>query len=161
MDSFFAAPKTLVGGWAWYQSERVNVMKFRREVAEDGVQHGYRIEVDAIMDAPDREFRFLVVGEDECLSRLDCAPTYDGIHINGPRRPMGLPFQIEGYHFHPWSENRGFSTPKRIHDKLPYAIDSPSKISSIQQGFRVFCDLVGITASGVDEPDWPTKTALF
>lgn len=161
VDDFFSASKTLVGPWAWYNSERVNVMKFRREVAEDGVQHGFRIEGNAILDAPEREFRFLVIGLDECVCRLDCAPTFDGVHINGPKRPMGFPFQIEGHHFHPWAANRSFSTPRKISENLPYAIESPSRFSSIQQGFRVFCDLIGLTASGEDEPDWPKKSTLL
>lgn len=161
MDSFFSASKTLEGSWAWYESERSSTMKFRRQIAEDGIVRGFRMEANAHMGTQPREFRFLIIGQDECLFRLDCAPTIDGIHINGPTRPMGAPFAIEGAHYHPWEENRVFSTPKRISDKMPYALEIPTEFYNIQQGFRVFCDLVGITASAADNPDWPRSEKLF
>lgn len=47
VDRFFAASKTLEGEWAWYESERSGVMKFRRQVAEDGVSGDFRIEANA------------------------------------------------------------------------------------------------------------------
>jgi hypothetical protein len=130
-------------------------------VAEGGVAAGFRIEANAHLDTDPREFRFLVVGLNECVFRLDCAPTTDGVHINGPNRPMGFPMAIEAFHYHPWAENRGFSTPRKIHGKLPYALEIPTGISNIRQGFRVFCDLVGITASGTDDPDWPDIRKLL
>lgn len=161
VDRFFAASKSLVGGWEWYQSEHVNTMKFRREIAEDGEQHGFRLEVNAFMGTPRREFRYLVIGLDECICRLDCAPTIDGTHINGPKRPLGLPFAVECPHFHPWPENRCFSTAKKISDKMPYAVDSPSRIATIQQGFWVFCGLIRLSATSADEPDWPSRSSLL
>jgi len=161
VDKFFASSKTLEGAWQWYESERSGTMKFRRQIAEDGVVLGFRIEANAHIGTVLREFRFMVVGLDECLFRLDCAPTMDGAHINGPKRPMGFPFAVEGFHYHPWVENRAFSTPSKIYGRLPYALEIPTGISNIQQGFRVFCDLVGITASSADNPDWPkTRTLL-
>ncbi len=161
VDSFFSASKTLEGSWEWNESERSSTMKFRRQIAEDGVLGGFRMEANAHMNTEPREFRFLIVGLDECLFRLDCAPTTDGAHINGPMRPLGFPFAIEGFHYHPWPENRVFSTPRKISDRMPYALEIPTEIYNIQQGFRVFCDLVGITASAADNPDWPARGKLL
>lgn len=155
IDQFFTASKTLEGPWEWYLSERANVYKFQREIAEDGVSHGFRLEVNAHFDTHPKEFRFLVKGLGACICRLDCAPVTDGEHINGPKRPMGFPFAISGHHFHPWPENRMFSTASEIHKKLPYAIESTARIDTIGQGFWQFCDLVRIAATAADEPDWP------
>lgn len=161
IDRFFTSNKTLVGPWAWFESERVNTYKYRREIAEDGVMMGFRMEVNAHIGTYPNEFRFLVIGKDECLFRLDCAPTIDKVHINGPKRPMGIPFAIEGHHYHPWDINRQFSTRHKIADRLPYAVESSTKIATIQQGFWVFRDLVGFNATSADEPDWPTKRTLL
>lgn len=161
VDQFFASNKTLEGSWSWYESERVNTSKYRRAIAEDGVLRGFRLEVNAHIGMNPHEFRFLIIGLNECVFRMDCAPTIDGEHINGPSRPMGLPFAISGHHFHPWQENRSFSTPRALSGKLPYAIDSPSKITTIQQGFWVFCNLIGLAATSADEPEWPTKQGLL
>lgn len=161
VDQFFAAPKRLVGPWAWYRSERVNTMKFKREIAEDGELHGFRLEVDAFLATPEREFRYLVIGQGRCVCRLDCAPTIDRTHINGPKRPAGFPFAVDCPHYHPWPENRGFSTGTSISDRLPYALDSPSRIATIQQGFWVFCGLIGLSATSADEPEWPTRESLL
>lgn len=161
VDQFFAANKTLEGSWGWYLSERVNVYKFSREIAEDGASHGFRFEVNAHVDTNPREFRFLVKGLGACVCRLDCAPTTDGEHINGPKRPMGFPFAIQGFHFHPWQENRVFSTASDLHKKLPYAVDSNARIDTIGQGFWQFCNLVGINATAADEPDWPKPEKLL
>lgn len=161
VDQFFKAQKTLEGSWAWYLSERTNVYKFQREIAEDGVSHGFRLEVNAHMGTDPKEFRFLIKGLGACIFRLDCAPLTDSEHINGPKRPMGWPFVIEGNHYHPWEENRTFSTASALHKKLPYALDSKAKIDTINQGFWQFCDLTGIAATAADEPDWPKPIGLF
>lgn len=161
VDQFFASGKTLAGPFEWYESERAGVQKFQREVREDGVSRGFRIEGNALMGSDNREFRFMVIGLGQCLFRLDCAPVLDGTHVNGPNRPLGFPMGIDGPHYHPWAENRKFSTPNKIHDKLPYALEIPSGIANIRQGFRVFCDLVGITALTADDPDWPKPTKLL
>lgn len=161
VDQFFAAPKTLQGSWVWSASERVNVYKFRREIAESGVLGGFRMEADAHIGTFPNEFRFLVVGLDECVFRLDCAPTIDGEHINGPNAPFGFPFALKGHHYHPWKENRQISSSRKIGERLPYALESPTKISTIQQGFWVFCRLVGISATSADEPYWPNRRDLL
>lgn len=161
VDEFFSSHKTLEGSWGWYLSERTNAYKFQREIAEDGVAHGFRMEVTAHMGTDPREFRFILKGLGACLFRLDCAPITDGEHINGPKRPMGFPFAVEGIHYHPWAENRTFSTASTIHQKMPYALDSKAKIDTIGQGFWQFCDLAGISATAADEPDWPKTDGLF
>lgn len=161
VDQFFGASKTLAGSWGWYQSERLNVFKFQREIEEDGVGHGFRLEVNAHMGTDPKEFRYLVTGLGACICRLDCAPVTDGEHVNGPNRPFGLPFAISGFHYHPWRENRTFSTASSLHPRLPYAIESIAKIDTIVQGFWQFCNLVGIDATSADEPDWPKPDRLF
>ncbi len=161
VDRFFSSSKTLEGSWGWYLSERTNVYKFQREIAEDGVSHGFRLEVNAHMGTDPREFRYLIKGLGACIVRLDCAPITDGEHINGPNRPFGLPFAISGHHYHPWPENRTFSTASDLSKKMPYAIDSNAKISTIGQGFWQFCGLAGISATAADEPDWPKPNGLF
>ena len=155
VDKFFRSEKTLEGFGHWYQSERTGLYKFQRQIAEDGVSHGFKLEINAYVDTNPREFRFMVNGLDACICRLDCAPTTDPTHINGPNRPFGFPYAVEGHHFHPWMENRVFSTASALHKKLPYALESNGRISTIEQGFWHFCGLVGISGTNDDEPDWP------
>ena len=58
----------LEGSWHGYLSERVNLYKFQREIAEDGVSYGFKIEVNAHVDCIPREFRYLVTGLGACVS---------------------------------------------------------------------------------------------
>jgi hypothetical protein len=155
IDQFFKAEKTLEGSGDWYLSERIGLYKFQRLITEDGVSYGFKLEINAHVDTSPREFRFMVSGFGACVCRLDCAPVTDGTHINGEKRPFGFPYGVEGNHFHPWPENRVFSTASELSKKLPYALESNGRISTIEQGFWHFCSLVGISASNDDEPDWP------
>lgn len=161
VDRFFSAPKSLVGSWCWYLSEYVNVYKFRREIAEDGVVSGFRLEAQALVDTDPREFRFLILGLDRCVFRLDCAPKTDDTHYNDPKRPFGFPHEVRGCHYHPWDANRHRSTRSAISDKLPYALESKDKIATIQQGFWQLCTLANISAIAADVPDWPERRLLI
>lgn len=161
VDQFFAAVKTLEGSGNWYPSERTGLYKFQRQVAEDGVSHGFTFEVNAYLDSNPREFRFMITGLGACVCRLDCAPVTDPTHINGPKRPFGFPWAVEGNHHHPWQENRVFSTASHLHKKLPYALESNGKIATIEQGFWHFCTFAGISATNNDEPDWPKPVRLL
>ena len=138
VDQFFKSKKTLEGYGHWHPSERTNLHKFQRQIAEDGVSHGFTFEVNAHLDSSPREFRFMITGLGACLCRLDCAPITDPVHVNGPQRLFGLPFAIDGNHFHPWAENRVFSTASDVHKKLPYALESNGKIATMEQGFWQF-----------------------
>lgn len=133
-------------------------MRWRVNVAINGVLSGFALEVKAYPQTGPECFRIILMGE-KAIWRLCCAR--DAPHTNPLARPQDIKESIiSGPHYHSWADNRRYATERSLPDELRIAriLDAMSYPSA----FRWFCAQTGISGvASLDLPDLPRRERLL
>lgn len=140
LDQFMESEKTIVGAdqpysWSDGHSRHERVARFPLEVY--GEQKGAHLMVVGFPDSPYLKFRLgLCFGAPLC--RLDYT---DECHQNSLLIPEdGVPFLVNGHHYHSWPINRrffkGMASPPRLHN----AVEFSTNARTFDSVLRWFCE---------------------
>ena len=144
VDAFVQARKSIRGAYEPYEwgpgySQYERKTSFPIEIAGE-LREGARLEIIGFPQATQLKFRLSL-----CFSCAVCRLDYtDETHINSMKMESdGLPYAVQGPHFHSWRINRRFfkgaSTAPQLRNAEPFSMDA-----SFDSTLRWFCQEANI-----------------
>jgi hypothetical protein len=159
VDAMLAAEKNLYGQATWIETEREGDHRISYPLMIAGEISEATLTIKAYPRCRDLRFR-IILSYMEAVWRLDFVE--DEGHLNSFDRPPHLPGGfINDPHYHSWEDNRRFSKPNKLSNKLYNANVLANNIRTYENAYRWFCGETNIIVDPPGIPQLPPSDRLL